>query len=144
MIGEETVIQIFGREMKVEIEGLTPIEVAGVAQQVTEKMQEIQKHSGVADSSKLAMLACLHFAVELQQVRERLANVQRVDERKIDTMIRTLQESLSQSSRTKEAPAPGRRPGTLEAPEARGEARDALSQSSRTKEAPKARDALHE
>jgi cell division protein ZapA (FtsZ GTPase activity inhibitor) len=91
---EETVIQIFGREMKVELEGLTPIEVAALADVVTEKMREVQQVSGTADSSKLAMLACLHFAAELQQLKDQTANASHVDDRKIDGLIDELREAV--------------------------------------------------
>lgn len=94
MRGEETVIQIFGREMKVEFEGLTPMEVASLAGQVTEKMREMQQVSGTADSSKLAMLACLHFAAELRLLKEQTTGVERVDERKLDHLIDDLKEAL--------------------------------------------------
>ena len=90
---EETVIQIFGREMKVELEGLTPIEVAALADLVTEKMKEVQQVSGTADSSKLAMLAYLHFVAELQQLKDQDAHASNVDDRRLETLIDELREA---------------------------------------------------
>ena len=94
MRSEETVIQIFGREMKVEIEGLTPMEVSALAGQVTDKMKEVQQLSGTADSSKLAMLACLHFAAELSQLQERSASSAQIDEKRLDGVLDSLKHAL--------------------------------------------------
>jgi len=91
---EETTIQVFGREMKVELEGLTPMEVAALAEQVSEKMREMQTLSGTADSSKLAMLACLHFAADLSSARDQLEAVRQVDERRLDAMVESLRVAL--------------------------------------------------
>jgi len=91
---DEATIQIFGREMRVSLEGLTPMEVSALADQVTEKMKEIQQHSGTADSSKLAMLACLHYAADLQQLRDRVDSGEEVGGKRIDDLIEKLESSL--------------------------------------------------
>ena len=94
MIGEKTTIEILGRQMTVEMDGLTPMEVSALAQTVTDKMREIQDASGIADTYKLAALAALDLAAELHQLRESMKNFQEFDEKKVDAMTRELQAAL--------------------------------------------------
>ncbi len=96
MMGEKTTIDIFGRPLTVEMDGLTPMEVSALAQIVTDKMREIQEGSGIADSYKLAALAALDLAAELHQLRGSIRSFQEFDEKKLDALTRTLEEALEE------------------------------------------------
>ena len=94
MIGDKTQIEIFGRPMTVEMDGLTPMEVSALAQTVTDKMRELQESSGIADTYKLAALAALDLAAELHQLKESLKSFQEFDEKKLDELTKALHSVL--------------------------------------------------
>lgn len=90
----ETDIQIYGRPMKVELEGFTPMEVSALARKVTERMEELHKMTKIVDSSKLALITCLELMAELDKLQNENSSLKHVDERRLDAMVETLQSAL--------------------------------------------------
>lgn len=89
-------IEIFRRRLTVDMEGLTPMEISAIAQKVDERMREIsEQNSKIADSSKLAILSALHFAAELQQVRDARSTENAALERKIEELNHVLRSALA-------------------------------------------------
>lgn len=94
-MNEKVEVQIGPRRLVVEMEGLTPLEINGLAEKVGERLREIQgANKGVADSSKLALLAALSFAAELEKERAAHRTTQQLLENKADHLSRALRESL--------------------------------------------------
>lgn len=93
-------IEIFRRKLTVEIEGLTPFEINAIAQKVHDKMDEMaSQNTKIADSSKLAILAALSFAIELAKVNEARDTESRALEHKVEELTLSLQTALSAAKR---------------------------------------------
>ena len=89
-------IEIFKRRMTVEMEGLTPMEINALAQKVNERMLEISaQNKMIADSSKLAILSALYFAVELQKISDAPSLESSALERKVEELSLSLRAALS-------------------------------------------------
>ncbi|MBI4370770.1 MAG: cell division protein ZapA [Elusimicrobia bacterium] len=94
-MNEKVEIQIGARRLLVEIEGLTPIEINGLAQQVSERLDELHRqNSKIADSSKIALLAALSFAADLDKERSAHDMTRRLLENKAEQLSSALRESL--------------------------------------------------
>lgn len=98
MLNERVDVEIYGRKLTVEMEGLTQLEVHSLAQLVSDKMADIARESKIVDSSKLAILTALEVAAENQKLRDQLENLRVVEERKIDSMVLALEQVLEPSS----------------------------------------------
>jgi len=90
----ETTVKIRGRQFNIAIEGLTPIEIGSLANNVEEKMKRIERETDTVDTSKLAVLAAIEYASELYNLKQKTdVNIQ-ADTRKIDNMLSKLQRAL--------------------------------------------------
>ena len=94
MIHDKTDVEIYGRKLTIELEGLSQLEVSSIASTVDERMREIAKDSKVVDTSKLAILTALEIASELQRLKSRMEDFDRIEERRIEGMIVALEKSV--------------------------------------------------
>lgn len=95
-MNEKVDIEIFRRRLTVEMEGLTPMEISALAQKVDERMREISdQNNKIADSSKLAILAALHFAAELQAAKDSQSTHNAALERRVEEMNLALRTALA-------------------------------------------------
>ena len=94
MLNEKVEIEIRGRKLTVEMEGVTPLEVQSLAQTVNERMTLIEKESKIVDSSKLAILTALEIAADNQRLHMQLKDLSLIEERKVDAMTVSLQKAL--------------------------------------------------
>lgn len=90
----ETIVRIRGRQFNIAIEGLTPIEISTLANNVEEKMRHIEEKTDTVDTSKLAVLVAIDYASELYNLRQKTDANTQANERKIDNMIGKLQRTL--------------------------------------------------
>ena len=98
-MNEKVEVQIGTRRLVVEMEGLTPIEINALAQKVSERVGELQsQNNNVADTSKIALLAALSFAAELDKERSAHDLTRRLLENKADSLSQSLRESLQAGS----------------------------------------------
>lgn len=95
---EKVSLQIYGREFEVEAEGLSPLELYALAEEITARMKEICEQSKIADSSKLAILAALNYAEELSRLKKQVEGSKETDHRKVEEMILTLEEATKAGS----------------------------------------------
>ena len=94
-MNEKVEIQIGSRRLVVEMEGLTPIEINGLAQKVSERMAEIHgQHKTVADTSKIALLVALSFAADLDKEMRQHETTRRMLENTAERISQSLRESL--------------------------------------------------
>lgn len=104
-MNEKVEVQIGSRRLTVEMEGLTPLEINGLAEKVGERLRDISgANKGVADSSKLALLAALSFVAELEKERSAHRTTQSMLENKADHLSRALRESLEAGAPPAETP----------------------------------------
>lgn len=95
-MNEKIDIEIFRRKLTIGIEGLTPIEINALARTVETRMEQIFKENPhIADSSKIAILAALSFAIENFKKEEAVNAEARVLENKVDHMHLSLQGALA-------------------------------------------------
>ena len=98
-MNEKVEVQIGTRRLVVEMEGLTPIEINALAQKVSERVGELQhQNNKVADTSKIALLAALSFAAELDKERSAHDLTRRLLENKAESLSQSLRESLQAGS----------------------------------------------
>ncbi len=99
-MNEKVDIEVYRRKLTVEMEGMTPIEINAIAQQVNEKMEQIANGPmRVVDSSKLAIYAALEFAAELARMKEAADTHRRVLEHKVDEMTVALSSALASTAK---------------------------------------------
>ncbi len=90
----ETIINVRGQKFKIEIPGLTPIEIGSLANGVEEKMKHIEKQTDIVDTSKLAVLTAMDYASELYNLKQKIDANTQANEKQVDKMITKLQRSL--------------------------------------------------
>ncbi|MEK7388145.1 MAG: cell division protein ZapA [Elusimicrobiota bacterium] len=94
-MNEKVEVQIGTRRLVIDMEGRTPIEINALAQKVSERVGELQSQNNkVADTSKIALLAALSFADELDKERFAHEMTRRLLENKAETLSEALRESL--------------------------------------------------
>src|SRR5687768_3502060 len=97
-LNEKVDIEIRRRRFTIEMEGFTPMEIAALAQQVEEKIQEAENENPkVADTSKLAIMAALKFAGALSKTQSAADTSTRVLEHKVEELTLALQSALAPS-----------------------------------------------
>ncbi|OGS01447.1 MAG: hypothetical protein A3G41_01205 [Elusimicrobia bacterium RIFCSPLOWO2_12_FULL_59_9] len=97
-MNEKVTIDIRGRQLTIDAEGLTPLEVNALADYVSERIQQVQHaHPATADTSKLALLAALDLADELFRLRKQFDSEKELSEQKVDDMIASLRSATDAS-----------------------------------------------
>ena len=94
MSNNEAVITIRKRQYSMSVDGLTEMEIGGIADQVEKKMGEIEKKTNIPDTSKLAVMAAMEFATELYNLKQKSENIREADSRKIDELVAMLEKTL--------------------------------------------------
>ena len=95
MIGAKVDIEIAGCKFKgLEMEGLSELEVLSVAGLVDERIKRLAKEYNIVDSRRLALMAALEFAADLQRLQSAAKDVETVSEGKLDNMILALEKAL--------------------------------------------------
>ena len=94
MISDKVDVEIYGRKLTIEMEGLNQLEINSLANLVDERMREISKDAKIVDSSKLAIMAALDIAADLHRLKSKTEDFDHIEERKVDRMIVSLQKSL--------------------------------------------------
>lgn len=97
MLNEKVSIEVQGRKLTVEMEGLTPLEIQSIANAVSNRMADIAKDSKVVDSSKLAILTALEFAADCARLQTRLDDLDRAEKQKVEAMIVSLSKALDRA-----------------------------------------------
>ncbi len=93
-------IEIFKSRVAVEIEGLTQIEIATLAREVAERMEDLaQQNKKIADSAKLAILTAIHYAADNYKLKGASSNNERYVETKMESMMLQLQKALSSAKK---------------------------------------------
>ncbi|MBI4656986.1 MAG: cell division protein ZapA [Elusimicrobia bacterium] len=87
-------IKIKGRQLKISIDGLTPLEIDSIVGHVEEKMKEIEEQTQVVDTSKLALLCAIHFASELYNQKRKIEHLREANDKKVDEMVLKLKTAL--------------------------------------------------
>jgi len=95
MIGAKVDIELAGCKFKgIEMDGLSELEVLSVADQVNERIRRLAKDHNIVDSRKLALMAALEFAADLQRIQAAARNVEAVSEGKLESMILALERAM--------------------------------------------------
>ena len=92
--GERVEINVHGRPLSVQIEGLTEIEIVPLVRRLTDLMKDIEEQTKTADSGKLAILAALHALAELSQLQMRQKELRLSESNQLDNAIASLDSAL--------------------------------------------------
>ena len=98
MLNEKVEIEIRGRRLLIEMEGLSPLEVDSLARLVTERIVQIEAETKIVDTSKLAILTALDIAAENQRLQVQLKDLGLTEKREVDAMTISLEKALGHSS----------------------------------------------
>lgn len=79
----------------VYVEGLTPLDMTVIANEIEQKMNEIALRRNTVDSLKLALYACLYYAGNLQLKNNRKEKRTQEDEKQLDSAIEKLTLALN-------------------------------------------------
>ncbi len=94
MQNNEVVIKIRGRSISMAVDGLTELEIGGIADQVGKKMEAIEEKTKIADTSKLSIMAAMEFAIELHNLKQKSENTTEADSRKISDLVAKLEGAM--------------------------------------------------
>jgi cell division protein ZapA (FtsZ GTPase activity inhibitor) len=95
-MNEKVDVEIAKRRLTVEVEGLMPMEIAGIAKKVNDKYEEVQHlYPKVVDSGKLAIYTALHLAIDLHQLEQHESTNRMALENTLDKIGKTLQQTLA-------------------------------------------------
>ena len=94
MTGNETQVTIKGRSLTLSVDGLGPLEITTIANQVVKKIEEIEEKTQIPDTSKLALLAAFDFATDLYNLKQKSETSREADLRKIEELVEKLESSL--------------------------------------------------
>jgi len=93
-MSEGTEIKIKGKKIAVSIDGLTPMEISGLARKIEDEMARIETESNIVDTYKQITLVALNYAAELY-IREKNLNIlKEADSARIDGIISKLEKNL--------------------------------------------------
>lgn len=95
MLNEKVDVEVYGRRFTVEFEGITPIEIPSLAKELTQKLEQVGKESGIVDTSKLAVLVALQYLVEIKRLKAQQENDRLAEERTLERMVVSLQNTLA-------------------------------------------------
>src|SRR3569832_2245019 len=96
LMNEKVAVQFGTRRLVVEMESLTPIEINALAQNVTERMNELQQQNNkVADTSKIVLLVALSFAADLDKEVRAHETTRRMLETAAERLTQSLRASLA-------------------------------------------------
>ena len=79
MISDKVDVEIYGRKLTIEMEGLNQLEINSLAQLVDQRMRQIAEEQKIVDSSKLAILTALEVAAELQRLKSKMEDFDAVE-----------------------------------------------------------------
>ena len=89
-------VEIANRRLTVEVEGLMPMEIAGIAKKVNDKYEEVQHiYPKVVDTQRLAVYAALHMAIDLYKLQQTDSTNRKALENTLDHIEKTLQQTLA-------------------------------------------------
>ena len=94
MLNEKVDVEIYGRTLTIEIEGLQQLEINALANKVDKRMRELTQETDIVDSSKLAILTALEFAADGQKLKSKMEDMQRIQDRSLEDMIAKLEQGL--------------------------------------------------
>lgn len=63
-------VKIKGRLINIPDEGLNPVDLNLVVEQVLKKMTDLEEETEVIDTSKVAIMTAIHFAAELFRAKK--------------------------------------------------------------------------
>ena len=98
MRNERVAINILGKELELEIEGIEPLEVPQISAYVDEKASQLRRDLNIVDTLKLQYYLIAELAIEIHLSRTKLNNLERVEEKHIDGMIVALTTALEQKN----------------------------------------------
>lgn len=94
MARESVLIEIRRRKFVVDRPDMDPLAISGVAKKLEERMLELERATQTIDSSKLAIMAALDIACDMEKLQGLLDNADRGQERRLEEMIMVLEKSL--------------------------------------------------
>lgn len=104
MLKDKADIVVGGLKLNgIEMEGLSALEINSIANIVSDRMERLSKEYNIVDSRKLAIMAALEFAADLQRIQAAAMNVESVSETKLENMILALEKAMEASKTAKPA-----------------------------------------
>ena len=94
MAREGVLIEIRRRKFTVDRPDMDPLAIAGVAKRLEERMLDLERATHTIDSSKLAIMAALDIACDMEKLQGRLDNADMGQERRLEEMIMVLEKAL--------------------------------------------------
>ena len=106
MLEDKIPVQIFGQTYEILGNSAETLYYSSLARFVEEKMKDIMNSTNVVSTQKIAVLAALNIAEELFRERENKSMGGRVADKKVDDLIRLLDQTLKEGSPAKTAEKP--------------------------------------
>lgn len=92
---ESVTVEVYRRKFTVERPDIDPLMIAGVAAKLEERMRDLERQSGVVDSSRLAIMTALDIACDLEKAQSKLDFADQGQERRLEEMIVALERALA-------------------------------------------------
>ena len=94
MAREKVDVEVARRKFTVERDDLDQLQIVAVAKDLEHRMSELQARTGVVDTGRLAVMAALEIACDMSKLQGRLDDGDMTQERRIESMIISLQKAL--------------------------------------------------
>ena len=88
-------VNILGRTYDVETAPGDELLIFSLAEYVEQKLNEVQRDTGIVDTQKLAILVALNIADELFRLKNSRENISGLLDKKADDLIKVLDKALS-------------------------------------------------
>lgn len=98
-MNEKVSVRIAKRDLSIEMEGLTELEILALAKNVDDKIASVSHAYKQVDSHKILILVALEYAADLTQARNTYETAKLVAEQKITQLALSLQSSLGAADR---------------------------------------------
>jgi cell division protein ZapA (FtsZ GTPase activity inhibitor) len=86
-LNEKIDIEIDRKKMTVALEGIDQLQASALAAQVSAMIEQLRKETGIIDSQKLALLAALNLADEVEKLKAQLRDLEKAEGRQIEEII---------------------------------------------------------
>lgn len=96
MAREKVDVEIARRKFTVERDDLDALSIVAVSKDLERRLAELQSHTKVVDTGRLAVMLALDVACDMRRLQGRLDDGDKTQEGRLESMIVQLQKALSQ------------------------------------------------
>ncbi|MEK9144423.1 MAG: hypothetical protein AAB339_02295 [Elusimicrobiota bacterium] len=91
---DRVTVDVLGKELTVEIEGITPLEAPVLSKHIADKADELKRELNLQDTLALQRFLIVELAAEVYLLNSKMENFDRAEEKAIERMSAALGSAL--------------------------------------------------